>query len=215
MSEAAVPSDDAPTAPEVVEVLTANHRRFLAFLERRVGSRELAEDILQDAFVRTLGREDRFDNDRSVVAWFYRVLRNAVVDHYRRRGTEQRLFAPDADGRQVVDPASEDPELFEEVCRCVRDLVSTLKPEYADAIRRVDLAGGTVAALAAEASITPNNAAVRLHRAHQALRKQVALSCGTCATHGCLDCSCKKTGRHSSSGAAPGNGPRATPGERR
>jgi RNA polymerase sigma-70 factor (ECF subfamily) len=35
--------------PETIAVLVENHRRFLAFLERRVGSREVAEDILQDA----------------------------------------------------------------------------------------------------------------------------------------------------------------------
>ena len=32
--------------------LVANHREFLAFVEKRVGDRALAEDILQDAFVR-------------------------------------------------------------------------------------------------------------------------------------------------------------------
>jgi DNA-directed RNA polymerase specialized sigma24 family protein len=35
-------------------VLLENHRRFLAFLERRVGDRAVAEDILQEAFVRNL-----------------------------------------------------------------------------------------------------------------------------------------------------------------
>src|SRR5688572_4203930 len=40
----------APT-PATINVLVENHRRFLQFLERRVGSREVAEDILQDAFV--------------------------------------------------------------------------------------------------------------------------------------------------------------------
>ena len=32
-----------PTTPEIVKTLVDNHRRFLAFLERRVGSREVAE----------------------------------------------------------------------------------------------------------------------------------------------------------------------------
>ena|SRR5215207_2529268 len=40
--------------PEVLRVLLDNHARFLAFLERRVGSREEAEDIPQEAFVRSL-----------------------------------------------------------------------------------------------------------------------------------------------------------------
>ena len=45
----------ASTGTERVSpALVANHQRFLTFLERRVGSRERAEDILQAAFVRTL-----------------------------------------------------------------------------------------------------------------------------------------------------------------
>jgi RNA polymerase sigma-70 factor (ECF subfamily) len=58
-----------------------------------VGSREAAEDILQEAFVRGMGRADALREDESAVAWFYRLLRNAVVDHYRRRGAEERALA--------------------------------------------------------------------------------------------------------------------------
>src|SRR5436190_1622568 len=47
-----------PATPDVLEVLVENHRRFLAFLERRVGPRVEAEDILQDASVRSLDRAD-------------------------------------------------------------------------------------------------------------------------------------------------------------
>ena len=39
-------------------VLLDNHRRFLGFLEKRVGDRAAAEDILQDAFVRNLDKAD-------------------------------------------------------------------------------------------------------------------------------------------------------------
>jgi RNA polymerase sigma-70 factor (ECF subfamily) len=76
------------------------------------------------------------------------------------------------------------------VCRCVGHLAETLKPDYAAAIRRVDVDGVAVQAFAAEAGITSNNASVRLHRAREALRAQVRAACGTCADHGCLDCTC-------------------------
>ena len=42
------------TDPDVLDRLVSGHREFLAYVERRVGSRELAEDILQDAFVRAV-----------------------------------------------------------------------------------------------------------------------------------------------------------------
>jgi RNA polymerase sigma-70 factor (ECF subfamily) len=72
----------------------------------------------------------------------------------------------------------------------VSALAQTLKPEYAAAIKRVDLEGASVGELAREVGITASNASVRLHRAHEALRKQVVLTCATCAEHGCFDCRC-------------------------
>jgi RNA polymerase sigma factor (sigma-70 family) len=187
--------DTQVVTPEIAQVLVANHRRFLSFLERRVASREIAEDILQDAFVRGITKAPEIHDNEAIQAWFYRVLRNAIVDHYRRQGAEQRAYAQVlAETEDSVTPT--DSELFETVCACVRDLVGTLKPEYASAIQRVDLEGAQVKAFADEQGITANNAAVRLHRAHQALKKQVTEACGTCAEHGCHRCECK--GKHAS-----------------
>jgi RNA polymerase sigma factor (sigma-70 family) len=125
--------------PATVNVLVDNHRRFLQFLERRVGSREVAEDILQDAFVKSLDRVEQLPED-AVIAWFYRVLRNAIIDHYRRGGAEQRALAYVA-GTTEDSVAPDDADLYQAVCACVAGLVDTLKPEYAAAIRRVDLDG--------------------------------------------------------------------------
>ena len=179
----------APASPAVLDVLVENHRRFLAFLERRVGSREAAEDILQDAFVRSLDRADTVRDPEAVIPWFYRLLRNAVVDHYRRGGAEERALAHAAGLEDQVAPAA-DEALRDAVCACVNALVDTLKPEYAAAIKRVDLDGASVGEFARESGISANNASVRLHRAHEALRLQVTRSCGTCAEHGCEECRC-------------------------
>jgi RNA polymerase sigma-70 factor (ECF subfamily) len=180
-------------ASGVLDVLVENHRRFLAFLERRVGSRDAAEDILQDAFVRGLERVDTLRDSEAAIPWFYRLLRNALADHYRRRGAEDRALAQVAGGADGVDPGPDD-SLRDEVCACVASLVDTLKPEYAAAIKRVDLEGASVAVFARETGITPNNAAVRLHRAHDALRRQLLLTCSVCGKHGCLDCHCRGPG---------------------
>jgi RNA polymerase sigma factor (sigma-70 family) len=176
--------------PEVLHLLLDNHARFLAFLERRVGSRDEAEDILQEAFVRSLERAPLLGDADSAIAWFYRVLRNALTDHYRRQ--ESRGRAIDrlvAEGQGETEP---DSELEAVVCACVVSLVDTLKPEYAEALRRVDLGEASVKGYAEDAGITPSNAGVRLHRAREALRKQLIRCCGSCLEHGCFDCSCRK-----------------------
>jgi len=174
--------------PRLVDQLVANHRAFLSFLERRVGSRAEAEDLLQEAFVRGIGRAEPLRDEESAVAWFYRVLRNAVIDRQRRRGAADRALA--AFAHEVGDESVLPPEVKDAACQCLRTLATTLKPEYAEALQRIELDGLSVQAFATEAGIAPNNAAVRVHRARAALRKQVMASCGTCAEHGCHDCTC-------------------------
>ncbi len=171
----------------VEALLVRNHRDFLAFLERRVGSRALAEDILQDAFVRALEKESTLRDREAIVPWFYRMLRNAIVDRHRRTASAQKTLA--ALAAEVRDEDASD-EVRRAVCQCVKTLAQTLKPEYASAIMRIDVDGIAVKDYAEEAGITSGNAAVRVFRARDALRKQVRASCGSCATHGCMDCSC-------------------------
>jgi RNA polymerase sigma factor (sigma-70 family) len=186
--EPADPASERPLTPDGVRSLVESHREFLGFVERRVGSRAVAEDILQEAFVRSSGRLDALGSEEALRAWFYRTLRNAVVDHHRRRTAEERRlegFAAELLAREEADP-----ELERVLCSCVVRLADTLKPEYAEALRAVEVEGNAVKDFALRAGITENNAGVRLHRARQALRKQVARSCGTCAEHGCVDCTC-------------------------
>ncbi len=82
--------------------------------------------------------------------------------------------------------------MHREICACVGRLAQTLKPEYASALQAVDVEDTPVKAFAEASGLTPSNAGVRLFRAREALRRQVAASCGTCAEHGCVDCSCGK-----------------------
>lgn len=181
-----------PARDELLSVMAENRRAFLSFLERRVGHRETAEDLLQESFARSLDRVP-LEAEESVTAWFYRVLRNGIIDHYRRRGVADRALAA---LQTELDEASPEPAPDERdaVCRCVTRLSETLKPEYALALRRVEVDGVSVRDYAAEAGITSNNAAVRLFRARETLRKRVVRWCGSCAEHGCVDCTCGEPG---------------------
>jgi len=178
----------AEPTPAVVSALVENHRRFLRFVERRVGDRDAAEEIVQAAFVKAVEHAGEVRDDERAVAWFYRLLRNALVDHWRSRAAERR--GVDALARELGDAHEPAPEVAAEICHCFEPLLPALKPEYEAILRRVDLGGARPTDFAAETGITANNAMVRLHRARHALREAMQRSCGTCAEHGCLDCSC-------------------------
>ena len=178
------PLGDETAAP--LALLLENHRAFLRYLERRVGDHELAEDILQDAFTKVMDRPDQAPADEGVVPWFYRLLRNAAIDQFRRRGAADR--AVEAFARELETHAAPEPELEAAICACVTRLAGSLKEEYAEALRVVDVQGTAVKAFAEQRGLSANNAGVRVFRAREALKKRVTETCGTCAEHGCRDC---------------------------
>ena len=181
--------EDQALPQGALQTLIANKQRLLAFLQRRVGSAELAAELLQDAFVKGVEKGHTLREDESALAWCYRLLRNAVIDRHRRMSSERDALARLAQELGTLPDVYRD--LEREVCACMSELVVTLKPEYADILRRVDLGETRIDRVAAELGITANNAAVRLHRARQALRQRLEQMCGACAHHGCLNCTCK------------------------
>lgn len=191
--------DHAPHVDPIATKLLASHRELLAFVEKRVGDRSLAEDLLQDAFVRGLDRAAALGDEESALRWFRRVLANAAIDHARRKATA--TGALEGLARELDAGGEASSEASRTVCRCVGDLADTLSPEYAAALHRIEIDGVSVKDFAAEAGITSANAAQRVLRARQALRERVVRACRTCAQHGCVDCTCARSeGAESRSG---------------
>jgi len=179
---------DSEVAGSTLATLLENHRAFLRYLERRVGDRALAEDLLQDAFAKALSRPDQLPDDEALVPWFYRTLRNAAIDRFRRQGAADR--APGAIARELETTEAVPDDTRTQVCRCITRLATTLKPEYADALRAIEVEGQPVKSYAERKGLTSGNAAVRVFRAREALKRRVVESCGTCAEHGCMNCTC-------------------------
>ena len=173
---------------EAIADLILQRKQFLHFGRRRVDSTPTAEDILQSAYTRALEQSSTIRSEESAAAWFYRILRNAVIDHYRHRAAEDRALERWAS--DLATEATPDPQTEAIVCECIDAALLTMKPAYSQVLRDVDLSGTSLQTFAAASKITAGNAAVRVHRARQALKKQLTLICGTCSRHGCINCTC-------------------------
>jgi RNA polymerase sigma-70 factor (ECF subfamily) len=118
------------------------------------------------------------------------VLRNAVIDYYRRRSSEDKAL--EAWGRELETAVLPSHETRDEVCACLAGVLDAIKPDYAELIRAVDLGEQPLQSFAKERNISASNAGVRAHRARIALRKQLIKTCGSCAEHACVDCTCRQ-----------------------
>ena len=187
---------DAKTSPFTtmasppLNTLLDHRNRFLGFVQRHVQDAAAAEDILQSAYMRALQYEGDLQEHESVVGWFYRVLRNAVIDQYRRRASESKAL--EEWGREMENEVVPGPEIQNEICACLSRVMDTIQPSYAEVLRSVDLGEQRLQDFAQEHKISSANAAVRVHRARASFRKHLLQTCGACAEHGCVDCTCRK-----------------------
>lgn len=74
---------DHAAAAELYEEL---NRKVYGFLFARTRSREVAEDLSQEIFLRLVARVGSFDERKGAfVGWFWTMVRHTLVDHYRTR----------------------------------------------------------------------------------------------------------------------------------
>ena len=180
-------------ADQLATALNDQRNAFRAFLVARVGNDAEAEDILQNGLVKAVQRADDLQDHTKLTAWFYQLLRNAVIDHYRTRAAGRRrddLLSTEVAGLGEGS-ATAPPDWERQLCSCLRSVVNTLKPQQAELLRRVELDGESVQVAARVMKMTANNASVALHRARKELRTRLKAFCGACAESACLDCNCR------------------------
>jgi RNA polymerase sigma-70 factor (TIGR02943 family) len=57
----------------------------------RIGDREEAEDIVQETFFSGLKNLDNFRRDCSEKTWLYNILKNRIIDFYRKKATRRKV----------------------------------------------------------------------------------------------------------------------------
>lgn len=177
---------DLPDTDALQAELLAHRDTLLGFIRSKVSDPQAAEDILHDSLIKAMGALDQLDDEEKLVAWFYRIVRNAIIDRQRSRQTEEKYLEKYA---RDVDPF-ETPNERDELCQCFRELIPALKDDYQEMIETMELGEADAAEVAERLDITTNNLKVRRYRARQKLKQELEVTCGKCAERGCLECTC-------------------------
>lgn len=139
-----------------------------AYVSRRVGGdRGLAEDIVQDTWMRALDAWPRKGAPEEPLVWLRRVARNVLASHFRRARP------------QPVDPATLDidDERFSPETPDAAALVSwglaRLRPRQVELIEAFHFEGRSVAEIAADTGLSERAVEGRLRRARAKLKKKL------------------------------------------
>jgi RNA polymerase sigma factor (sigma-70 family) len=181
-----------PTPAEANERIAAavatQEPRLRAFVRRQVADLADVEDIVQDAFLELVSAYRLMEPVVHVAAWLRRVARNRIIDRFRQRSRNDRVFVsasfPDSQGEtpapndlsdgQATDSARPDLSYERDViAEKLVEALSELPPEQRDIFVAHELDGRSFKELAVETGTPLNTLLSRKHAATLHLRRRL------------------------------------------
>ena len=175
--------------PELFDELIAQYQhRLLRYLLYLTGSRELAEDLFQETWMRVLLRGAQYNGNARFDTWLFTIARNLLIDMRRKRTLASLDEMCEAAGdERPFEVASNEPNPFDryqsqEDARRVAEALMTLDPlhrevlvlRFHEEMALDEIAGVTRAPLSTVKS--------RLYRGLAALKPRVVASAGRTAS---------------------------------
>lgn len=135
---------------------------------RALGDRSLAEEVVQQTFLKAWRAASTFDASRRIGPWLYAIARRAAIDAYRR---ERRHRSVDVEPEIVALPAT-----FEDTWAAweVRVALDRLPAEEREVLRATHYVGLTHAEAASALGIPLGTVKSRAHRAYRRLAELLA-----------------------------------------
>lgn len=183
---------DCSTARKTERVWAEFHEKLLSFIRKRVNGDAVANDVLQDVFVKIHKNIDTIRQGQKLESWVYQIARNTIIDHYRTRREHvelpEWLALPEPDDEQ---------EGHGEISVCLASLIEQLPEKYRRAVRLCDVEGWSQKEVAQLENLTVSGAKSRIQRGRIQLKELLHDCCQCtsmsrnefidCASDGC-DC---------------------------
>jgi RNA polymerase sigma factor (sigma-70 family) len=148
---------------EIEELYRGRYRCFLRFALALLGDREVADDAVQETFVRAVRSRSGFRGEGSLEGWLYRTLSNCCRDHQRSAQRSLTLNASEGASARGNGHVDDDSELRAAVAALPeRQKLILFLRHYAD----LDYAG-----IAEVVGVRRGTVAATLHAAHARLRQ--------------------------------------------
>ncbi len=142
------------------------------FILGRISDTSMADDILQDVFLKVHTHIDTFDGSDKIRNWLYRIARNTIIDYYRTRKNSEEisaaLAAPEPDAAEHA---------RQEIGTCLVPMIEQLPDRYRQAVRLSEIEGLTQKEVARQQGISLSGAKSRVQRGREMVRNLLTECC--------------------------------------
>ena len=158
------------TTEEIWELLSGKLRSF--FLQQ-ISDQALADDLLQETFIRIHRGVDSLKDQERTSAWVFRIARNVLVDHFRRKNFMEPLWHEP----QISDEDQDETNMNEQVGDWLRPMLSTLPENYREAVELFELQDVSQQDIADRLGLSLSGAKSRVQRGRQKLKDSLLQCC--------------------------------------
>ncbi len=162
------------------------------FILKKVNDEALADDLLQETFIRIHSKIDTLREESKVQSWVFQVARNIINDHFRKNNLLTVGEVP-----EILDSDEEPDEAMTETIRDMVNFLEDLSDQDCQAICQVELEGASIKYYAKNAGISYTAAKTRVARARHKLTDLLMNCChyefdkyGTVISYHPIHCCC-------------------------
>lgn len=160
------------SASEFDRRVTEFAARLKKFIRRRVTDDATADDLTQETLLKVYRSRARWPEGERLEAWLYRIARNTIIDHYRRRRPTAELPPTLA-----ADPADDTAEFRTSVLAAMRIFLAEMPEIYREPVRLAELEGLPLAKIALRLNLSLSAVKARVRRGRAMLKKKLQDCC--------------------------------------
>ena len=149
------------------------HEKLKAFVISKINDQAVAEDILQEVFVKIHLNIGSLNDETKVRAWIYQITRNLISDHYRKVQKEKlpETYFSETEEENL------DREVMDEAVNDLIKMMYQLPPENCEALCLTELEGLSQIEYAQKAGISYTAAKARVQRSRRMLKDMLMNCC--------------------------------------
>ena len=142
------------------------HLELRRFILGKVRDETLADDLLQETFLKVHLRLGGLKDCHKLTSWVYQITRNVIIDHFRKA----RPHLPIGD----LEPVAEEEPSFQNLSRCINEKIKVLPKKHREALLLTTFKEIPQTELADYLGISYSGAKSRVQRGRENLVRLVA-----------------------------------------
>ena len=142
------------------------HQSLKTFVYRKVGDRNVADDIIQDTFLKAQTKLGQLNDTKKMSAWIHQIARHTIIDHFRKKS---KVIMPND-----LDWESSEHYFNDCVAYCLSKLMKTLPEKYRVVLELTEVKDLSQHEVARELNLSHSGARSRVQRARKMLKDKMS-----------------------------------------